>query len=224
MKQMTSNRKSRQGGFSILGIILVVVAIVAVLGVWATSGQTNTSNSASAAGDVMGASIANDASAIKTSFDTLLVGGSSGASITFVPATAGASNMLDPTNGIQKPNPNANALINTTFPNGAWIYKSAGFLGNAVGTQAGADQAVILGGIKDGICSQINMRLTGSAVIPPSGLTLAAIATGATADAPSSVAAADVSGVAGVLGWTSGCMTTTAGVDNNFYFRVLKAN
>lgn len=215
--------KKRQGGFSILGVILVVVAIVGVLGVWAMSGQTNTSTAATSAGDVMASSIVNDGSAIKATFDTLLVNGSAATSITFIPATAGASNMLDPTSGIQKPNPNANAVVNTTFPNAAWIYKGAGFKGNGIGTVAD-DQTMILGGIKDGVCGQINNRLYGSTTIPASALAETAFTTGATAAAPSSTNASDLSAIAGVAGWMAGCVTTTAGVDNNVYFRVLKAN
>ena len=222
MKNMNGS-KNKQGGFSILGVILVVVAIVGVLGVWAMSGQTNTATAASSSADVMGSSVVNDGSAIKATFDTLLVNGSAATSITFIPATAGASNMLDPTNGIQKPNPNSNAVINTTFPNGAWIYKSAGFKGNGIGT-ATDDQVIILGGVKDGVCGQINNRLYGATTIPASGLASTAFTTDATAGAPTSTTAADISAVAGVAGWMAGCVTTTNGVDNNVYFRVLKAN
>lgn len=220
-KQFSS--KAKQGGFSILGVILVVVAIVGVLGVWAMSGQTNTATAASSAGDVMASSIVNDGSAIKATFDTLLVNGAAASSITFIPATAGANNILDPSTGIQKPIPNANAVTNTTFPNGAWIYKSAGFKGNGIGTSSD-DQAIIIAGVKDGVCEQINNRLYGATTIPASGLASSAFTTGATAGAPSSTNASDLSAVAAVAGWMAGCVTTTGGADNNVYFRVLKAN
>lgn len=223
MKEIKFSGKNKQGGFSILGVILVVVAIVGVLGVWAMSGQTNTSSASTSSADVMGSSIVNDGSAIKATFDTLLVNGSAATSITFIPAQAGTNNMLDPTNGIQKPNPNSNALVNTTFPNGAWIYKPSGFKGNGIGTAAD-DQVIILGGIKDGVCQQLNNRLYGATTIPASNLANTAFTTGAAAATPTSTNASDVSAVAGVSGWMAGCVTTTNGADNNVYFRVLKAN
>lgn len=222
MKNMNGS-KNKQGGFSILGVILVVVAIVGVLGVWAMSGQTNTATAASSSADVMGSSVVTDGSAIKATFDTLLVNGSAATSITFIPADGGANNMLNPTNGIQKPNPNANAVINTTPPNGGWIYKSAGFKGNGIGTVAD-DQAIILGSVKDGVCGQINNRLYGATTIPASTLAKAAFTTGATAGAPTSTTAANISAVGDVAGWMAGCVATTDGADNNVYFRVLKAN
>jgi len=222
MKQMKLSNK--QGGFSILGVVLVVVAIVGALGAWSMSGQTNTSSSTSATGDIMASGIVNDGSAIKTAFDTLLVNGAAAANITFTPASTDAVNdILNTTNGIQKPMLNSNAVINSTFPNGNWIYKKTGFKGNGVGTAAD-DQVIVAIGIKDSVCGQINSRMYGSTAIPASGLANTAFDTGATVAAPSSTNAADVSAVAGVAGWTSGCVSTTTGADNNVYFRVLKAN
>jgi hypothetical protein len=225
MKQIYLSSRNKQGGFSILGVILVVVAIVGALGVWAMSGQTNTGNAASSSADVMGSGIVNDGSAIKTSFDTLLVNGSSAANITFIPNTAGVgTNMLDPTSGIQKPTPNAGAFINSTFPNAAWIYNGTTFKANGVGTAA-ADQTMFLLGVKDTICSQINSRLYGAGTVAPvSTFVEATVAGAATAAAPTSAGAADLTGVAAAAGWMSGCVTTAGGADHNMYFRVLKAN
>lgn len=226
MKQ-TMKSYVKQTGFSILGVILVVVAVVGVLGVWAMSGQTNTSNAASSASDVAAAGIANDGSAIKATYDTVLVNGSAAGSVTFIadPANGGyasTNNILNPTTGIQKPVSNANMFTNTTFPNGAWIYQT-GIKGNGIGTTA-AEAAIVVTGLKDGVCQQINNRSYGSTAIPASGLANTAFTTGATALLPSSSNAADISAVAGVAGWMSGCVTTLQGVDNNVYFRVLKAN
>lgn len=223
-KVMRYGSKNRQGGFSILGVILIVVAIVGVLGVWAMSGQTNTSNSASSSQDVMGASIANDGSALKTAFDTLLINGNAATSITFVPGASSVTNMLDPTNGIQKPTPNANAVGNTTYPQGQWTYQT-GVKVMGIGTSATADIVAVLPDIKDGVCQQINTRLYGSAAIPVSGVAESAFTTGGTAAAPTSANAVDMSAVAGVNGWSSGCVSATGGTAgaSNVYFRVLKA-
>lgn len=225
-EKMKFSSKNKQGGFSILGVILVVVAIVGALGIWAMSGQTNTSNASTSTGDIMASSISNDGLAIKTSFDTLLINGAAATSITFIPADTGVNNILNPTTGLQTPTPSTTAVINSTFPNGAWIYKSAGFKGNGIGTVA-ADQAVIVPGVKDGVCQHINHRQHGTALtdtIPESGLVNTAFTTGALAATPSSSNAADISAVAAVAGWMSGCVSTTTGADNNVYFAVMKSN
>ena len=215
--------KKSQGGFSILGAILVVVAIVGMLSVWTMSGQTNTSTAASSSSDVMGSSLVNDASAIKATFDTLLVNGYAASSITFIPNTAGASNILDPTNGVQLPIPNSNALGNTAFPSGAWIYKPSGFVGNNTGSGS-EDQAMMLAGVKDGVCQQINKRIFGSTAIGASGASTVDWTTGALAATPTSANAVDLTGVNEVDGAMHGCVSTTDGADRNVYFRILKAN
>lgn len=214
----------KQKGFSILAIILVIVAVVVAIGVWALSGQTNTSNSSTSSADIQAAAIAGDASAIKSAYDALLVSGANAANIGFVPNTASTTavpNMLDPTTGIQVPKPNSNAIKTTPAANdGIWVYNASGFVGNSVGT-ATADPIIAVGGIKDSVCMRINNTIYGSSTIPASGI--ASITTGATAAAPVS-AAAFTPIVTVASGWTSGCLTTTAGADNNFYFRVLKVN
>jgi hypothetical protein len=225
MKRNTNfSRASRQAGFSILGVILIVVAIVGVLGVWAMSGQTNTSGSASSASDVLGSSVLNDGSAVKTAFDTLLINGAAATAITYVPATAGATNMLDPSNGIQRPVPNSNAVGATAYPQGQWTYHTS-FLVPGIGS-ASPDIAVVLPDVKDGVCQQINSRLYGSTVIPSSGLAESAFTTGnGGASAPSTSTALSLSTVTAINGWVSGCVSATGGTTgaSNVYFRILKA-
>lgn len=220
---MKCNIKKKQSGFSILIVLIAVVALIGALAAWLMSGQSNTSSTSTSGADVTGSSIVNDGISIKTAFDLLLVNGVSASNITFVPNTAGAANMLDTTSGISKPVPNANAVSSVTFPSGAWIYNATGFKGNAIGTAA-VDQAMVVFGVKDAICAQINNRLRGSTAIPVSGLAVATVTTGATAAAPTATGAADISAVAAVAGWDSGCMTTLEGADKNMFFRVLKAN
>lgn len=213
----------QQQGFSILAVILVIVAVIVAIGVWALSGQTNTSNSSNSSADIQAASIVNDGGSIKLAFDTLIINGTSAANITFIPNTAGTGNMLDPTTGIQSPKPNSNAIrTGATVPDGLWVYNPTAFKGATVGTTA-ADQAIVLSGIKDSVCSRINNTLYGSTVLPV--LSAAAPVTSATAAAPTTAAAIDLSSIAATppTGWTSGCIATGT-ADSNFYFRILKAN
>lgn len=204
----------KQAGNTIAGLLI----LVAIIG----CDSTNSSSSSTSTVDVMGSSITDDAAAIKSAFDTMLANGASSTSITFIPATAGDSNILDPTTGIPMPVSNANAFLNTTFPNGAWIYQS-GLKGSGVGTTA-AEISILVPGVKDGVCQQINNRLYGSTTIPASGLATTAFTTGALESTPSSSNAADMSAVAAIGGWVAGCVTTTDGADRNVFFRVLKAN
>jgi len=219
---MKCRGKSKQKG-NLVVAILALVAVIGVISVWLMSGDTNTTSSSNSTADVMGSSIANDGGAIKATFDTLVINGASASSITFIPATAGSNNILDPTNGIQYPVSNPNAFTNTTFPNGAWIYNGTGFKGNGIGTSA-VDQVALVAGVKDGVCQNINSRAHASTTIPASGLASSVFTSGAFAATPTGTGSPDLSAVAGVAGWVAGCVSTTNGTDNNVYFRVLKAN
>lgn len=226
MKQLNYNK---QQGFSILAVILVIVAVIVAIGVWALSGQTNTSNSGNSTSDIQASSIVNDSGAIKLAFDTLIINGASASSIVFVPnvaSTAAAPNMLDPTSGVQVPKPNANAIKpSPAATEGFWVYNPTAFKGNAVGVAANADQVVYIAGVKKGVCERINNTLYGSTVIPASALATSAAGTAsATTTTPTTAAALDLTAVGGAAGWTSGCVATTAGGDDNIYFRVLKQN
>lgn len=219
---MKQGYMKKQGG-NIIFAVLVLVAIIGVIAAYMMSGNTNTSTASSSTGGVLGASIVGDGTAIQQTFQTLAVNGSSASSITFIPSGVGVSNILNPTTGIQLPIPNANAVTNTTFPNGAWIYNSTGFIGNGLGTAA-ADQVAFVAGVKDAVCQQINSRLYGSTVIPVSGFTTATWTTGATAATPTSTGATSLAAAGVALNWMAGCVSTTAGVDNNVYFQVMQAN
>jgi len=225
MKQMTIGSRSKQGGFSLLAIILVVVAIVAALGVWAMSGQSNTSSSAASSNSVTASSIINDSSSVKDAFDSLLVGGNVATAITFIPNTAGLTNMLDPTTGIQKPTPSSSAVGVSVYPQGQWTYQTGLKIMN-VGSSA-AENALVLPDVKDAVCAQINSSMYGTGTATPvSGVAESAFTTGGTALAPSSAAVVDMSAVVGVNGWMSGCVSATGGTvgASNVYFRVLKAS
>ena len=217
----------KQQGFSILAVILVIVAVIVAIGVWALSGQTNTSNSGNSTSDIQASSIVNDASSIKLAFDTLIVNGSDATKVVFVPntaSTAGAPNMLDPTNGIQAPKANTNAIRSgATAAEGVWVYNGTAFKGHTVGTTA-ADQAILLAGIKDTICQRINNTLYGKTEVP--AITVTTPTASATSLVPTTAAAVDLltATPAGVpTGWTSGCIGTGT-ADSNFYFRILRAN
>jgi hypothetical protein len=221
MKANYKGMKNQRG--SIVAGLLILVAIIGVIGAYMMSGNTNASSASSSTGGVMGAAIQTDGNAIQQTAQTLIVNGSAASALTFIPGGVGVSNILNPTTGIQLPMVNGNAVTNSTFPNGAWIYNPTGFIGNTIGTAA-ADQAAIVLGVKDGVCQQINTRLYGSTAIPASGFSPATWATGATALAPTSTGATSLLAAGVASGWMAGCVTTTSGTDNNVYFQIVQAN
>jgi hypothetical protein len=232
MRMKKINYKKQQG-FSVLAIILVVVAVIVAIGVWALSGQTNTSTTGNSTSDIQASSIVSDGAAIKLSFDNLVINGSSASTVVFVPnvaSTATAPNMLDPTVGIQVPRPNANAIrTGATIPEGIWVYNGTTFKGSAVGVAGTADQAILLAGVKDTVCSRINNNNNGTTAIPAvtTITTGAAFVTLTSSPAPTTAVAIDLNAAAtaaATAGWTSGCVSANGVADNNLYFRVLKAN
>lgn len=206
---------------NIIAGILILVAIIGVISVYMMSGDTNASSSASSTSDVAGATLMSDASAIKGTYDTLLVNGN--ATITFKPGIAATNNMLDPSTGIQNPVPASNAILSGNY----WIYSPAATAGikvNGVGVTATADDVILLTGVKDAVCQQLNNRLHGATTIPASGLAKTVFNTGATQTTPTATSPTDMSGTAGIVGWTAGCVSTLAGPNENVFYRVLKAN
>lgn len=217
----------KQNGFSILSVLLIIVGIITAIGVWTLSGQTNPSNTNNSTADVLAASISNDGSSIKLSFDSLVVNGASPSTIVFVPPgnNTASPNMLDVMYGIQLPRPNANAIKpNSVAPHGIWVYAPNTLSINNIGTSA-ADRIAMIAGVKDSICKRINNTLYGLNSIPVSTIpNLDSLLTNVTTSSPTSTSTAySLTTIAD--GWTSGCVAVANGLaDNNFYFRVLQAN
>jgi len=215
----------KQNGFSILAIILVIVAVIVAIGVWALSGKTNTSNSGDSSVSIMASTIVNDSSSIKLAYDTLNIAGVS--NIIFMPNQTGQNNMLDPVNGItsSKANPKS---INSDLgePMGTWVYSKN--FGTTLGP-SNPDTAILLPGVKDGVCKAINKTLFGSDTIPEYGPATGAnfFVNGATVANPNTTQAIDFSS-AGVqmnsLTWDMGCIRSPGSTDQNVFFKVLKVN
>lgn len=226
MKYIYKNKK--QKGFSILAVILVIVAVIVVIGVWALSGQANVeSTSEKSTSDVQANIIINDSSSIKLAFDNLIINGISSDNITFLPNLSSSTNMLDPITGIQTPMVNRNSIKNGALSNeGFWTYIPKYFQGQAIGSLgAGSyDQTILLSGVKHKVCETINQTIHGSTFIPKSvASTTGALTLGATTANPNSIIPIPLTqSPDNMVGWMSGCVTTAAGGDDNFYFRILR--
>lgn len=217
----------QQKGFSVLSILLLMVGVITAISVWTMSGQTNVSNTNNSTADVLAASIFNDSSSIKLSFDSLVINGASPSKIVFMPpgTMTSSPNMLDVMYDIQLPKPNVNALkANSLAPHGMWIYAPNALSINNIGTNT-SDRLAIIAGVKDSICKRINNTLYGLNSIPVSNIpSLEALLTDVTKENPTSSSSGfTLTNIAD--GWTSGCIAVSNGiVDHNFYYRVLHAN
>lgn len=214
----------KKNGFSILAIILVIVAVIVAIGVWAISGKTNTNNSGDSSNSIMASTIVNDSSSIKLAYDSLNIAGVS--NIIFVPNQSGANNMLDPVNGITAYKASAQAINkDQPEPMGLWVYSKT--FGTTLGP-SNPDTAILLSGVKDSICKQINKTLHGSDLIPEYGPATGAqfFVNGASATNPNSTTAIDLNTAVGTrdLTWDMGCIKPPGAIDQNLFFKVLKVN
>lgn len=219
--------KKNYQGFSILAVILVIVAIVIALSVWSFSGTVNNTNSPS--DKVLANNIIKDGAAIKSTYDRLIISGANYQQIVFKPgvnSTSTAMNVYDPLNGMEVPKVNPNAIrSNASTQNnseGLWIY-SSNFIASYIGDRLLPDPSVLVAGVKDSVCKQINMQLYGSSFIPSiSGYAYSHIfVTGATQINP------NTNSMIGIftpedMYWMSGCISANNNPDNNVYFMVLK--
>lgn len=222
---MKTIKTNSQAGFSILAVILVIVAVIVAIGVWALSGQTNTSTSGNSSADIQAASIANDASAIKLAFDTMVINGASPDNIIFKPNDTSSNNVLSIANLGQLPRPNSNAIRqDAVAPDGVWTY-SKNVAASSIGTSA-PDFVILLSGVKDSVCQRINNSLYGDPTIPTyTGIAISdGFTSGSSTLNPNTTVALDFEGHGlPSLGWGSGCFKPSGKTDHNVYFRVLKA-
>lgn len=227
---MKAIKFNQQKGFSILAVILVIVAVIVAIGVWALSGQSNVSSTGNGSLDIQASSVINDAMAIQSSYDRLIINGNTFGSIVFmpnIPSTATDPNMLDPMTGIQVPKVNSNIIrTGAAAPEGIWIYK----MNFAVPPKVGSKRtlpAIMLGGIKDNVCNRINYNLYGITTSPsrPSGSSIQSFLNGATVQDPNALSSVQLidEAITGIDGWTSGCLKSSLAVaDNGIYFKILE--
>jgi type II secretory pathway pseudopilin PulG len=222
MKNLNIKTKN---GFSILAIILVIVAVVSAIGIWALSGKSNTSNSGDASNSLLASSLIQDSSSFKLAYDTLQINGTS--NIVFVPGLNAANNILDAKTGVEYSTPSSNVIrTGATAPEGKWVYMTQFYSGANLSQ---ADIAVVVAGVKDTVCKQINKTLYGSDYIPAytTVTTGAGFVTGATPAAPTSTFAIDFNSIAEFknLPWTVGCIAASGNLaDHNLFYRVIKIN
>lgn len=217
----------KQRGFSVLAVILITVSVIVALGVWSLSGQSKVSTSNNLT--IQAASIASDTNSIKLVYDALLYKGANVSSIVFQPNTVSTTvnpNILDPSNGITIPKIGEGILrIGAMIPEGIWVYNPTGFYGKNVGTAA-ADPVMLLAGVKNSVCFELNRSLYGINGAPNvDSFDSASLVRNATETNPTTNANLNLNNNYAIdsSGWLVGCVSTLGSPDNNVIFRVLKA-
>jgi hypothetical protein len=170
-------------------------------------------------------------SKLKASYG-FLSGGFSNAMGTVVPASVTYDNSA--TSGIFNPSvgkvdmqsfpPQLCASGTASAPDCIFVYRGANVKANTIGTAA-ADYAVVATGLSQAACQQYNQDTYQSKTIPSSGVAASAWRSASvtlTAPTDTATAAVDLTGIAAVYGWDSGCLSTTDG--NYVWFGVLLAN
>lgn len=219
-------RVNNNKGFSILAVILIIAVIIGAIGTWILSGSNDivSKNNNSLSAGV--SALINDSSSIKNTYDQFILNGIDYNSIVFMPNVAsnsGAMNLLDPTNGLNLPQVNKNILRYdyVTPGEGIWIYNSQNFLAN-VGDTGLADPTIVVNGISDAACNEINKQITGTAF--KYNININNFDTSdANISNPNTTAFINFGFISSMAGVNMGCASMASNYNKNFFFRVLKA-
>lgn len=223
-------RVKKQKGFSILAVILVIVAVIVAIGVWALSGQSNTNDSNKRA-SISASSLISESSSIKLAFDKIIINGDGvKSSITYMPGVPDKSNILDPSDGLSLSN-GGDALIEDTDIKNFVFSKKVAVTG--AGSNSKYDAVILLAGVKDAVCREVNHQMNGVALdfpIPafePLG-GFREFIVGASASNPNSNVQLDFSTVVALrnLNWANGgCIKGASNSEgNNVFYRVLASD
>lgn len=209
----------KQKGFSILAIILVIVAAIVAIGVWSLSGNINLSPASTSTLDIAISGLLADADNIKNTVDTTLIkkGADYKSQITYNTFT------------YDRPAINAK-LIRSTLGNseGKWTINPNNFFASGIsGYNDNPDTTLLVGGITDVACKNINNKINGTTVMP-------VLTTYPSSNDAVSLISASVPGytfnyiylpsITQLAGWTRGCISVRNIPDNNIFFFVLIAN
>jgi hypothetical protein len=252
MKKFANIRKQR--GIAVITMVLLVVTLLAVIGAVVATSRTTASSTSDQTARLMAAGIIDEGNMLKIGFDIMQAKGTSIDAITFgmkAPA-AGIQGLFNLTTGtavIQVPPPDA--------ATGTWMMARGGTAAAAAGmaTLTGVTwptdvalatmspnpyYAVLLTGVKDSVCRQINSALRGystTGTIPsvtqavPAAISVVAGNADENNSAAFSMAGFSFTGVVDTanvavtaLNGYSVCVKPAAGVgvDNNIYLNVVR--
>lgn len=208
-------KSNKSKGFSILAVILVIVAVIVGIGIWALSGQTNTSNYSENNLNIAVSALINDSATLKTEYDRIVINGGD-------PTKAADQNEVFIYNNVftfaltLPVNNNIIKKDSNYLDQGYWLLGSV--VGNNVGTVA-PDPALVILGVKQDICKQINKNLYGTTNIPTTTISNPIASSGRNPIFYSP----DISALTATSGWLQGCVGTDRGIDANMFFRIVAA-
>jgi hypothetical protein len=203
---------SKQQGFSLLTGFLLVIALFGALAFFLAGRGINTAFGTAYANSSKASNLLASAAYIRTGVDSVVLAGTSPASVTFDDtATTGIFNIDTGAATVQKVDPSVLASATPASEEGYWIYGLNSLDMASVGT-ATADYTIMVLGLKTGICQQLNYTVNGTALTTtPTALTesIAALVGTPTAASPLSTLAGPIAIAAG--GNPNGCYTTSDG-------------
>lgn len=213
---------SKQQGFSLLTGFLLVIALFGALAFFLAGRGINTAFGTAYANSSKASTLLASAAYIRTGVDSVVLAGTSPASVTFdATATTGIFNIDTGAATTQKVDPSVLASATPASEEGFWVYGLNNLDMASVGTAA-ADYTVLVFGLKTGICQQLNYTLNGAALnaaIPTAGSTIAALVGTPTAGTPVAAPLTPPQIVAG--GNPSGCYATTDPTPSNVFIHTV---
>jgi hypothetical protein len=205
---------SKQQGFSLLTGFLLVITLFGALAFFLAGRGINTAFGTTYANSSKASNLLSSAAYLRTGFDSVVLAGSSPASVTFDDtATTGIFNINTGAATAQKIDPSVLATATPASGEGIWIYGLNAINMTSVGTTT-EDYTILVAGLKTGICQQLNYTVNGTPLTTtPTALTDnlgAIVGTADVSTTPTTTIAANTITIA-AGGNPSGCYTTADG-------------
>lgn len=211
---------SKQKGFSLLTGFILVIVLFGALAFFLAGRGVNTAFGTTYANSSKVSSLIASAAYMRTGVDSVVLSGTSPASVSFDDvATTGIFNLDTGAATAQAVDPSVlvNPTVVPTSTEGYWVYGSNIFDMGGVGTVL-PDYTIMLLGLKTGVCQQINNTLNGTALTATPTVLTEDIATLVGAPTPASpkttltlAAAPAANFTIAANGKPSGCYTTSDG-------------
>lgn len=213
---------SKQKGFSLLTGFILVIVLFGALAFFLAGRGINTAFGTTYANNSKASNLIAQAAYLRTGFDSVILAGTAPVSVTFDDAaTTGIFNIDTGAATTQQVDP-AILAAPAADPLGFWVFGKNNGTVTSVGTTA-ADYTIIVGGLKQGICQQINTTLNGTNIASaPEQITATDVDIfgGATSASPVVSGAATVFTVP-AAGRASGCYQTDSGAGSYVFIQAV---
>lgn len=214
---------SKQKGFSLLTGFILVIVLFGALAFFLAGRGINTGFGTTYANSSKASGLVAQAAYLRTGFDSVILSGTAPASVTFDDtAVTGIFNLDTGAATPQQIDPSVLAAPSTGVL-GYWVYGLNNSVITSVGTTLG-DYTIMVGGLKQSICQQINNTLNGTNIASAPELiteTDAALFVGVTSASPVVTGAVAITVPASGSGTPSGCYQTDAGAGSYVFIHAV---